>query len=104
MKVGADALKGAQQRVGDVDDVQDVMEDIREQQELAQEISDIISNPIGFGQSLEDDDDLLKELEDLEQQDLEEQMLNTNIDLPTVPNTVPSAQTSMYNWVLTRHR
>ena len=93
MKFGADALKVAQQRIGDADSVADVMDDIREQQELAQEISDIISNPIGFGQSAEDDDDLLRELEDLEQQELDEHLLNTD-SLPAVPTAQPVPQSS----------
>ncbi|XP_054157920.1 charged multivesicular body protein 4c-like [Oppia nitens] len=88
MKYGADALKQAHTRIGDVDNVQDVMDDIREQQELAQEIGDLISNPLGFGgQDIGDDDDeLLRELEDLEQQDLDEQLLSTD-GLPSVPST-----------------
>lgn len=33
----------------DVDQVQDMMDDIAEQQDVAKEISDAISNPVGFG-------------------------------------------------------
>ncbi len=33
----------------DLDKVDDLMQDITEQQELAQEISDAISRPVGFG-------------------------------------------------------
>ena len=92
MKFGADALKVAQQRVGDADSVAEVMDDIREQQELAQEISDIISQP--FGQGVEDDDDLLRELEELEQEQLDEQLLNTD-SLPAVPTAQPLPKQSM---------
>lgn len=42
------------------------MEDIAEQQEVANEIAEAISNPVGFGQDV-DEDELLKELEELEQ-------------------------------------
>lgn len=42
------------------------MEDIAEQQEVANEIADAISNPVGFARDV-DEDDLLKELEQLEQ-------------------------------------
>lgn len=42
------------------------MEDIAEQQEVANEIAEAISNPVGFGQDV-DEDELLKELEKLEQ-------------------------------------
>ncbi|CAG2114972.1 unnamed protein product [Medioppia subpectinata] len=88
MKYGADALKVAQNTIGDVDRVQDVMDDIREQQELAQEISDLISNPVGFGQDVGDDDELLQELEELEQQELDQQLLSTD-RLPSVPTAQP---------------
>jgi len=37
-----------------------------------------ISNLIAFGQDVGDEDKLLRELEDLEQQDLDEQLLNTD--------------------------
>ena len=80
MKYGADALKVAQNRIGDADSV----DDIREQQE----INDIISNLIAFGQDVGDEDELLRELEDLEQQDLDEQLLNTDT-LPAVPTGQP---------------
>lgn len=46
------------------------MEDIAEQQEVANEIAEAISNPVGFGQDV-DEDELLKELEELEQVRLE---------------------------------
>lgn len=42
------------------------MEDIAEQQEVANEIAEAISNPVGFGHDI-DEDELLKELEELEQ-------------------------------------
>ena len=93
MKYGADALKVAQTRIGDADRVQDVMDDIREQQELAQEISDIISNPVGFGHDVGDEDELLQELEELEQQELDHQLLNTD-QLPSVPTAQPMASLS----------
>lgn len=46
--------------------VHDLMEDIAEQQEVANEIAEAISNPVGFGHDI-DEDELLKELEELEQ-------------------------------------
>lgn len=42
------------------------MEDIAEQQEVSNEIASAISNPVGLQSDL-DDDELLKELEDLEE-------------------------------------
>jgi charged multivesicular body protein 4 len=35
------------------------MDEVREQQQIAEEISNVISNPIAFGQDV-DEDDLLK--------------------------------------------
>ena len=42
------------------------MDDIQEQQDIATEISDAISNPVGFGADV-DEDELLAELDELEQ-------------------------------------
>ena len=49
------------------------MDDIQEQQELANEISEAISNPIGFNQDI-DEDDLLAELEGMEQEEMDSQV------------------------------
>ena len=49
------------------------MDDIQEQQEIANEISDAISAPMGFGQDI-DEDDLLAELEGMEQEDISAQV------------------------------
>jgi charged multivesicular body protein 4A/B len=72
----------------DIDKVQDLKDDIAEQQELANEISNVISSPIGLDNQI-DEDDLLKELEELEQENLDSQLLNipsAGIDqLPKVP-------------------
>ena len=38
----------------DVDDVHDMMDDISEQTELANEISDAISSSVGFGQDVDE--------------------------------------------------
>lgn len=88
MGFAAKALKQAHQNMN-VDDVHDLMDDIAEQQELANEISTAISNPTGFGQDV-DDDELLAELEELEQEELDENLLNIegSMDpLPSVPST-----------------
>lgn len=60
------------------------MDDIAEQQELSNEISQAISNPIGF-QNEFDDDELLKELEGLEETEVEEQLLN----IPRPSDSIP---------------
>lgn len=83
----AKALKQAHNNM-DIDKVEDLMDEVREQQQIADEISNVISNPIGFGQDV-DDDDLLKELEELEQEELDKQLLETG-EPETLPE-VPSA-------------
>ncbi|TKS71825.1 Charged multivesicular body protein 4b [Collichthys lucidus] len=53
MGFASEALKAAHQHM-DIDKVDDLMADITEQQEVAQEISDVISRPIGFGQEFDE--------------------------------------------------
>ncbi|XP_031619809.1 charged multivesicular body protein 4b-like [Contarinia nasturtii] len=86
MKNAADALKAAHKHM-DVDKVHDMMDDIAEQQDLAREISEAISTPMG-GYDI-DDDELEKELEELEQEELDKELLNvdkTAHELPDVPS------------------
>lgn len=86
MSNAAKALKAAHKHMN-VDEVHDMMDDIAEQQDVAREISDAISNPVGFGEDV-DEDDLLAELEELEQEELDEKLLNTGDsvgELPEVP-------------------
>jgi charged multivesicular body protein 4 len=86
----AKALKGAHNNM-DVDKINDLMEEIREQQDFAREMADIFSQPL-FGDAL-DEDDLMKELEEMEEADLDEQLLDVGpvpadkmaSKLPTVP-------------------
>lgn len=85
----AKALKSAHKNMN-VDDVHNLMDDVAEQQEIANEISDAISNPIGFGQDV-DEDDLMAELEELEQEALEDKLLDVGPIVDNLPN-VPSAQ------------
>ena len=88
MKTAAQALKSAQQGLN-VDDVHDIMDDLQEQNEIAEEIQNAISQPIGFGMDL-DEDELLDELEELEQEDLEKEIL----DIPPVADTLPELEIS----------
>lgn len=64
-----------------------MMDDIAEQQDVAREISDAISNPVAFGQDI-DEDELEKELEELEQEELDKDLLGVGPltdELPAVP-------------------
>lgn len=79
-----------------------MMDDIAEQQDVAKEISDAISNPVAFGQDA-DEDELEKELEELQQEELDKELLGieSTDELPAVPATsvpaVPSkTRTSNY--------
>lgn len=79
----------------DVDQVHDMMDDIAEQQDVAREISDAISNPVAFGNDV-DDEELEKELEELEQEQLDKELLGieSTDELPSVPATaIPIAPT-----------
>ncbi|KAG8002812.1 Charged multivesicular body protein 4b [Nibea albiflora] len=89
MGFAAKAMKSAHENM-DIDKVDDLMQDITEQQELAQEISDAISKPVGFGEEF-DEDELLAELDELEQEELDKNLLEIggteNVPLPNVPST-----------------
>ncbi|MFH4974547.1 hypothetical protein AB6A40_001256 [Gnathostoma spinigerum] len=89
MGSAAKAMKVAHNDM-DVDKVHDLMEDIMEQQEVSNEISEAISNPIGF-QGI-DEDELERELESLEQEELDKKLLDAGkmpdaSALPEAPTT-----------------
>merc|ERR1711902_444262 len=93
MNDAAKALKKANNEL-DVDKVHDMMDDIAEQQDVAKEISEAISNPVAFGQEFDEDeleaelDALGEELELDEQEALDKQFLDvgpSTSDLPEVP-------------------
>ena len=65
------------------------MDEVREQQQIAEEISNVISNPIAFGQDV-DEDELMKELEEMEQEELDRQLLDTE---PISTTTLPEVPT-----------
>lgn len=101
MHTASKSLKKAHQDL-DVDKIADLMDDIQEQQDIANEISDAISNPVGMAADF-DEDDLLAELDELEQEELDKHLLEvpTDVttpmvdDLPSVPSTtVPSKKVS----------
>jgi len=100
LKVMGDSAKALKQvhKNMNVDDVHDMMDDIAEQQDIANEISEAISNPVGFGQDM-DEDDLLAELEELEQEDLDEKLLEVGgpatDNLPSVPVSEPAASSKI---------
>jgi len=96
MNDAAKALKKANADL-DVDKVHDMMDDIAEQQDVAKEISEAISNPVAFGAEFDEDeleaelDALGEELDLEEQEELDKQLLDVGpAVLPDVPNAVPA--------------
>jgi len=87
MKAGQEAMKQVRKNV-DVDNVDDMMDEIREEMETANEISEAIGRPVD---DVFDEDELLSELNELEEQDLEEQLLSepkadaTPFNMPDAP-------------------
>uniref|UniRef100_A0A8C5TJE8 Charged multivesicular body protein 4B n=1 Tax=Malurus cyaneus samueli TaxID=2593467 RepID=A0A8C5TJE8_9PASS len=93
MGFAAKAMKAAHDNM-DIDKVDELMQDIAEQQELADEISTAISKPVGFGEEF-DEDELMAELEELEQEELDKNLLEISgpetVPLPNVPSiSIPS--------------
>lgn len=96
MKLGKKTMESA--RAGaDADTVAELMDDINEEMEQANEISEAISAPAN---DVLDDEDLLNELNELEELELESQLLEApaipaqaavvpQLDLPAVPVTQP---------------
>jgi len=95
MKMGAASMKTIHRDMN-IDRVDDTMEEIREQMDIANEISDAISQPLGG--EVYDEDDLLSELEELEQSSLDEQLLGLESTttpaqkLPSAPTKAPAAK------------
>jgi len=96
MSYAAKAMKSAHNNM-DIDQVEDLMDEVKEQQQIADEISSAISNPVAFGQDV-DEDELMKELEDIEQEELDKVLLETGpspakeplVELPAAPSSTLS--------------
>lgn len=91
MRQGANALKAIHRNMS-VDDVDVVMDDIREQMDVAAEINEAIASPLG---DTFDEDELEKELEELEELDQEvkvEEEPEVPLVLPGVPSTAPTPE------------
>ncbi|VDM31168.1 unnamed protein product [Hydatigera taeniaeformis] len=81
----------------DVDKVHDLMDNVNEQQEIANEIAAAISMPTG--PDLVDEDDLLRELEELTEEDVAEKLLDVHgvDELPAIPVGEPTGPKSKSN-------
>lgn len=82
MKQGAQAIKQIHNEF-DVDKVDATMDDIRDQVEISEEISDAISRPLG--NDMVDEDELDEELAAMQQEELDEQMTNTGAKVQAQP-------------------
>ena len=96
MKTGAQAMKSLNQNMK-VEDVDTVVDDIREQMDVQNEITDAISQPLG---DIIDEDELLSELEGLEQEEIDAQLLNipsTGITakMPSAPTKTPTVKSKV---------
>ncbi|XP_031148851.1 charged multivesicular body protein 4c [Sander lucioperca] len=90
MGFAAKAMKQVHENM-DINKIDDLMQDITEQQDVAREISEAISGP--FGDTF-DEDELMAELAELEQEELEDSMKSMG-GLPSVPSSkLPSARPS----------
>merc|ERR1712159_8175 len=91
MKAGSSAIKQTHKELN-VEKVDDVMDEIQEQHDIAQEINEAIARPM-MGADEYDEDDLLAELEDMEQEELDAKLMDAgteDISLPNIPtNNVP---------------
>jgi len=86
LRGGAEAMKNIHGSM-DINKVDATMDEIRDQMDIANEISDAISRPV-LGDEL-DEEELMNELEELEQEELDAKMLETVPPAMRAPN-VPS--------------
>jgi len=97
MASGANTMKKIRTDVG-IDKVDDMMDEIREEMELASEVNTAIAQPVDPLMAA-DEDDLLAELNALEANDLEAELLappvrpvgNQSLSLPSVPSAKPTS-------------
>ncbi|WBW73930.1 ESCRT III complex subunit Vps32 [Schizosaccharomyces osmophilus] len=90
MRQGAEAMKQIQRGV-DADKVDNIMDKIRDQQAISEEISAMISTPVGLNADV-DEDELANELDELQQMELDNKMLGAEkppVHAPGVPTGTP---------------
>ncbi|GAX13124.1 hypothetical protein FisN_17Hh053 [Fistulifera solaris] len=89
MEAGSKTMKKIRTEVG-IEMVDDIMDEIKEEMEMANEINEAISQPVD--PLMADEDELLEELNALESADLEAELLApptkvSDFSLPTVPDS-----------------
>ena len=86
MNAGKNAMSNIREETN-IEKVDDLMDEIKEEMEMADEISNALAQPVD--PLLTDEDDLLAELQELEAEDVEEQLLQPakkeEVNLPAVP-------------------
>ncbi|GAA6022928.1 hypothetical protein JCM8202_000273 [Rhodotorula sphaerocarpa] len=91
MKKGADVLKGIHGKLN-VDKVDSTMDEVRNQLELTNEISQAISDPAGMGIDV-DDSELADELAELEQEELNKRLAGAEAaPMHSPPAAAPAAK------------
>lgn len=86
MKIASETLKKNHFNVN-IDNINNILDDIADQNDLVNEIANAIGNPIIFNETV-DEDELMKELEDLEDEAIDEKLFEVpNMKLPDVPET-----------------
>ncbi|SMN18836.1 similar to Saccharomyces cerevisiae YLR025W SNF7 One of four subunits of the endosomal sorting complex required for transport III (ESCRT-III) [Maudiozyma saulgeensis] len=93
MKQGSKAMKAIHTGM-DIDKVDETMDDIREQVELGEEISDAISRPMYSGMNDIDEDELDEELDMLAQEETAKQIGNIPITEPIETNKINNERVS----------
>lgn len=90
LRVGNDALKNINDLLN-IDEIERILDETKEGAEKQAEINSILSSAI----SEEDEDDIMKELEDLVQANAEEKAIHSpeeDIELPEVPTEDPEPE------------
>ena len=82
LRTAANALKKVHEDLG-VENIEDILDDLRGQQEVSQQIADLLSNPIGFGAQF-DQSELEDELQKLGQEARVDETPRI-VNLPSVP-------------------
>ena len=96
MNAGKSAMTNLREDTN-IEKVDDLMDEIKEEMEMADEVSNALAQPVD--PLLTDEDDLLAELQELEAEDVEEQLLQParkeDISMPAVPSgelpSIPNA-------------
>ena len=82
MKEGNNLIKSSNANLN-IDKIEDLMDEIEEQKEVSQSISDIFSDRVN---RIYEDDDLLQQLEEYSEKELNEPINTIDIILPEVTN------------------